>query len=387
MSDDISHRMDGILRPRAAHPGQREAFLPSPSPQNHAANLMVLGDGSLGCVWFGGTQEGMADISVHFSRLAPGASRWSETVKLVDDPARSEQNPILFPTPSGDLWLLYTSQKSGNQDTAVVRRRVSRDYGATWSEPDTMIGDAGTFVRQPVQVLSNGDWLLGTFLCRTLPGVKWVGDDDISAARLSSDQGRTWRRIDVPDSVGAVHMNIVEAGDGELLALYRSRWADYIYASRSKDGGHSWSAPQPTELPNNNSSIQATRLSDGRIALVYNHASALDATERRLSLYDEIEDDEGTTDVQPERTRHAFWGAPRAPLSLAISSDGGRTWPVRHDLETGDGYCMTNNSTDRKNRELSYPSVHQGPDGQLHVAFTYYRQGIKHVVLPVPDAV
>lgn len=385
-NNDISGLMDGILRPREGRPSQREAFLPSPSPQNHAANLMVLGDGSIGCVWFGGTQEGMADISVHFSRLAPGASRWSETVKLVDDPARSEQNPILFPTPSGDLWLLYTSQKSGNQDTAVVRRRISRDHGQSWSEPDTMIGDAGTFVRQPVQVLANGDWLIGTFLCRTVPGVKWVGDDDISAARLSADQGRTWRRIDVPDSVGAVHMNIVDAGDGELLALYRSRWADYIYASRSKDGGHSWSAPQPTELPNNNSSIQATRLSDGRIALVYNHSSALDATERRLSLYDEIEDEDGASDTQPERVRTAFWGAPRAPLSLAISADGGRTWPVRRDLETGDGYCMTNNSTDRKNRELSYPSVHQGPDGLLHVAFTYHRQGIKHVVLPVPEA-
>ncbi|MCU0820107.1 MAG: glycosyl hydrolase, partial [Beijerinckiaceae bacterium] len=60
--------MDGILRPRDGLQGQQEAFLPSPCPQNHAANLMTLGDGALACVWFGGTQEGMADISVHFSR-------------------------------------------------------------------------------------------------------------------------------------------------------------------------------------------------------------------------------------------------------------------------------------------------------------------------------
>lgn len=382
-STDISALMDGVLRPRADHPGQFEAFIPSPCPQNHAANLMTLGDGALGCVWFGGTQEGMADISVHFSKLAKGATRWSETVKLVDDPGRSEQNPILFPTPSGELWLLYTSQKSGNQDTAVVRRRVSRDHGATWSTPDTMIADAGTFVRQPVQVLANGDWLMGTFLCRTTPGVRWVGDDDISALRISSDQGRTWRRIDVPDSGGAVHMNVVEAGGGELLAVYRSRWADFIHASRSSDGGQTWSAPAPTALPNNNSSIQATRLADGRIAMVYNHSSAANATDRRLSLYDEIEDEEGgASDVQPERARTAFWGAPRAPLALVVSADGGRTWSRRIGLETGDGYCMTNNSTDRRNRELSYPSIHQGPDGRLHVAFTYHRQAIKHIVLP-----
>lgn len=375
---------DGLLRPRPGQPGQFEAVLPSPCPQNHAANLMTLGDGSLGCVWFGGTQEGMSDISIHFSRLAPGAERWNETVKLVDDPSRSEQNPILFPTPDGPLWLLYTSQKSGNQDTAIVRRRVSTDHGASWSAPDTLIGDAGTFVRQPVQVLANGDWLIGTFLCRTTPGVKWVGDNDISELRISSDKGRSWRRVEVPESLGCVHMGTVDAGNGELLALFRSRWADFIHASRSKDGGRSWSPCRPTELPNNNSSIQATRLADGRLALVYNHSSAADATDRRLSLYDEIEDEEDMAIPAveaPKPARQAYWGAPRAPLCLALSEDGGRSWPVRIELETGDGYCMTNNSLDRRNRELSYPSVHQMPDGSLHVAFTYHRQRIKHLVL------
>lgn len=384
-TSDIGALMDGALRPRAGRPGEVEAYLPSPCAQNHAANLMILGDGSLGCVWFGGTQEGMADISAHFAKLPAGATRWSETTRLIDDPGRSEQNPILFPTPSGELWLLYTSQKSGNQDTAVVRRRVSRDHGASWSPAETLIADPGTFVRQPVQVMANGDWLLGTFLCRTRPGVKWVGDEDLSELRVSSDQGRSWRRIAVPDSLGAVHMNVVEAGGGELVAFYRSRWADFIHASRSGDGGRSWSAPAPTALPNNNSSIQATRLSDGRIALVYNHSSAANASERRLSLYDEIEEEgDAPTAEQPQRARTAFWGAPRAPVSLVLSSDGGRSWSERVDLETGDGYCMTNNSADGRNRELSYPSIHQGPDGRLHVAFTYHRQAIKHIVLPTP---
>ena len=381
-ADSIAAQMDGILRPREGRPGESEAFLPSPCPQNHAANLMTLGDGALACVWFGGTQEGMADISVHVCRLEPGAKAWGETVRLVDDPGRSEQNPILFPVPGGPLWLLYTSQKSGNQDTAIVRRRISHDHGRTWSPPDTLIGDAGTFVRQPIHVTRAGDLLLGTFLCRTEPGVKWVGDDDISEVRISSDGGKNWRRITVPGSLGCVHMNIVEAGPGELLALFRSRWADFIYASRSLDNGLSWSAPVPTELPNNNSSLQVSRLSDGRLALVYNHSSAANAAERRLSLYDEIEDeDESTPTAQPSapRARTAFWGAPRAPLMLAISADGGRSWPVRSEIETGDGYCMTNNSADRRNRELSYPSVHQMPDGSLNIAFTYHRQGIKHV--------
>ena len=77
--------------------------------------------------------------------------------------------------------------------------------------------------------------------------------------------------------------------------------------------------------------------------------------------------------------RAAFWGVPRAPMTLAISEDGGRTWPYKRNLEVGDGYRMTNNSREQLNREFSYPSIKQGPDGTLHIAFTYFRQAIKYV--------
>jgi predicted neuraminidase len=78
----------------------------------------------------------------------------------------------------------------------------------------------------------------------------------------------------------------------------------------------------------------------------------------------------------PERT--AFWGAPRAPMTLAISTDQGRSWAKRN-VEVGDGHCMTNNSRDRTNRELSYPSIKQTADGTLHIAFTFHRRAIKYV--------
>ena len=374
MSETVTGRMAAGLVARD---------LPTPCVQNHAANLCVLPGGDLACVWFGGTQEGIPDISVYFSRLAKGAREWSPAEKLSDDPTRSEQNPLLFPAPDGTLWLMWTAQISGNQDTAIVRRRISRDNGASWGAIETLFEAAetsGTFIRQPVTVLADGTWLLPVFYCNAIPGRAWAGDADTSAVKVSRDRGKSWHDVAVPDSTGCVHMCVRPLADGSLLALYRSRWADNIYASRSTDAGASWSAPEKTPLPNNNSSIQFTVLANGHLALVFNNVSAAQATGRRASLYDDIG---GDTPPPPpaEGERRAFWGAPRAPMTIALSEDGGKTWPHLRDIETGDGFCMTNNSTEKRNRELSYPSVTQGPDGTLHVAYTHFRQTIRHVTL------
>ena len=371
------------------------AYLPAPTVQSHAANLLTLPDGRLGCVWFGGTQEGVPDISIWFSTLEPGSSQWSPAQQLSDDSTRSEQNPILFNAPGDSLWLLYTAQKAGNQDTAEVRRRTSTDSGRTWGPVETLFPaneTGGVFVRQLPVLLPSGRLIIPIFRCITTPGEKWVGNSDDSAVMISDDGGATWSGTVLPGSLGCVHMNIQPVADGSLLALFRSRWADSIYESRSTDDGTTWSEPVPTELPNNNSSIQFTALADGRLALVYNHSRAEADTERRLSLYDEIDDDglaaeqgqltepdpsvsAGTDDVG----RRAFWGTPRSPMTLAISEDSGRSWPIRRNLDVGDGYCLSNNSRDGLNREYSYPSIHQGPDGALHIAYTYFRQAIKYV--------
>lgn len=371
----------GRVHPAANDRQIQVAMLPSPCPQNHAANLLALPDGDLLCCWFAGTQEGIADIAIWCSRLEKGSACWSQPQKLSQDNSRSEQNPLLFLTPDRVLWLMYTAQIAGNQNTAIVRYRQSMDFGKSWGPIATLFDTPGTFIRQPVVVTPNGNWLLPVFYCTTRSGEKWVGNNDFSAVKISADQGETWRDRVVPDSTGCVHMNITLLKDGSLLALYRSRWADNIYLSRSYDNGESWSVPQPTELPNNNSSIQLTSLANGDLALVYNDISAEGARERRLSLYDEIEEQE---EIRAARLllptgKSAFWGAPRAPMTLAISKDGGNSWPWKRNLDEGDGYCMSNNSQQKLNRELSYPSIKQGVHGELHIAYTWFRQAIKYV--------
>lgn len=370
---EIEAAMDGRLHPGS--PGRVDAFLPSPMVQNHAANLHFLPDGRLACVWFGGTMEGMGDISVWMSTLGPDG--WAAARRLSDDPGRSEQNPVLFTAPDGAVWLFHTSQPGGRQDECEIVARISQDGGESFG-PARRIGDfRGVFVRQPLRLGPHGEWLLPGFRCVTPAAGRWTGDIDSAVMLVSRDQGSSWSAVEVPDSLGAVHMNPVEADVGPMPAFYRDRYAQWVKRSLSTDGGLTWTAPRPTDLPNNNSSVQAIRLADGRVAMVLNPTSAAHSDARRASLYDEIEGEAETPAVT--QGPKAVWGVPRAPLTLAVSSDNGATFPLRIDLDQGSGHALSNNSAAGINRELSYPSILQDSSGHLHIAYTYHRRAIRHV--------
>jgi len=104
-----------------------------------------------------------------------------------------------------------------------------------------------------------------------------------------------------------------------------------ICYSDSPDGGLSWTAAKLTSLPNPNSGIDAIKLKDNRLLLVYNRS-------------------------RTERT----------PLNVALSEDDGLTWKDFLTLESGPG-------------EYSYPAVIQTSDERVHITYTYLRKQIKHV--------
>ncbi|EGY16094.1 glycosyl hydrolase [Verticillium dahliae VdLs.17] len=359
--------------------------LPATTVQSHASNLLQLPDKTLLCAWFGGSQEGLPDIGIWLSRQTPGSNEWSPPQKISSDTGRSCQNPVLFRAPrTGHIWLFHTSQDAGNQDGALVMVRTSSDHGVTWSDPRYPFKDLkGVFVRQPLVVLKDGTWVLPVFLCRSAAGQRWIGNDDISAVLFSRDDGVTWEEKRVPGGIGAVHMNIVPPvrGQDQYVAFFRSRWADKVYRSTSTDG-IDWTSPEPNSLPNPNSGICAARLASGSIAIVFNDSAAVTNMARREGLYDDItpEDDKRPNQVSVNG-KSAIWGTPRKALTVGISSDQGITWTTRV-LEDGDGFCMTNNSEKKMNRELSYPSIWAEQDvshAPVHIAFTFHRQHIKYV--------
>lgn len=378
--EDIAARMNGQLATVAD--GRIEAFLPSPMVQNHAAFLEHLDDGSIACLWFGGTLEGKSDISIFASTLAAGAERWSADMRLSHDPDRSEQNPVLWRNGDGVLQLFHTAQPSGNQDECLLRARViTVEKGGLSGDAPRDIGlPLGSFIRGRFVRRNDGAWMMPVFRCISRPGQRWNGSHDTAAVAVSTDEGETWSLTEVPGSIGSVHMTIVPLDGDHMVAFYRRRQSDFVARSESLDGGHTWSAPAMTDVPNNNSSINVIRLSDGRLAMVCNPVSAATSSDRRVSLYDEIEEGDDRPDASGGC--EPIWGVPRAPLTLCVSTDGGLTWPIRRIVDDSPGTCLSNNSVDGRNKELSYPYLLEGKDGALHVAYTYFRRAIKYVRLP-----
>jgi predicted neuraminidase len=347
-------------------PERIDAFIPPMGHENHAANLIELPNGDLLCAWFAGTREAMPDIRIALARLPAGSDRWLLPQWVTDDPAHAEQNPVLFLTPAGELWLIYTAQQTRDpatlhagqpfylQDTAVIRRKRSNDFGLTWGPAEPLIAGPGVFCRHPPRVLSNGDWLLPFYYCNRYNEAGFGnGHFDHSAVRISSDAGKTWEEYDLPGSRGRVQASVNEVSPGCLIALLRSRSADRIYISHSRDFGRTWTAPARTPLPNNNSSVQCIRLHTGELALAFNPLSHND---------------------DPEKT---VWQLDRHPLTFAISEDEGETWPWMRHIDMSDGFCGERNR--HLNRGLAYPSIIQTRDGMLHVAYSYRpRACIKH---------
>ena len=339
--------------------GTVEARLPDGGyPTAHAPALLELPNGDMLCCWFAGTYEGSADIRIICSRLERDGDRWSKPVDISGDPTRSEQNPSLFYGPDDAVWAIYTAQldrqagKDNMQFTSQIRCQKSTDGGRTWGPYETLFAREGSFCRQPIQVLANGRWIFGNWLCTdSVDGLS----GDPTAFQISDDQGKTWRQVDMPNSRGRVHANVVEMDDGHLLAFMRSREADFIYRSESFDWGDTWSEPKPTPLPNNNSSISALRLQSGRVAIAYNPTCTPDPTPGK-----------------------AAWPGLRCPVAVALSEDGGLTFPIVRWMERGEGYMGEENRTN--NKQYEYPYLMQSRDGMLHLAYAAFtRLGVKYV--------
>jgi predicted neuraminidase len=356
----IDRLADGRIRSAPAE-GLQVAYLPIIFPSSHAANLLELKNGDLLCAWYSGKWEGESGVAIVVARLVKGADRWTKPEVAAQQTGMALENPVLFEPQAGRLWLVYTSQAAdAGQSNAEIFYRTSADNGKSWSEAKVLLARPGSFDRHPI-VASINEWLFPIYYTPRSQA------DHYSSVEISTDEGQTWKECVIPDSKGLVQPDLVEVSPRRFILFFRSRFADWVYISRSEDGC-SWTKPQPTQIPNNNSSIQAARLRNGHLVIAFNNMQAT------------------TTRGKPTDTA-------RYPLSVALSIDGGQTWPWVRDVDIGQDVPQEKvparmagvDVSDEQETffqhlfDYSYPSVIETQDGVIHLAYTFRRRTIKCV--------
>ena len=323
-------------------------------PSMHASSVCELASGDLLVCSYAGKREGSPDSVVIGSRFDRTKKEWSLPEVWVNVAGRAPANPRVFIGPDQTVWLLvginYGRWCSG--DTYLFSKR-SYDGGKTWTDLDLLIEAKGLLGRN--KPLNNSEvWLIP---------VEW--EKTWSAAFLrSTDAGRTWQITGDLGREARAHLiqpTVISLNGQSLLAYMRSQ-EGYIYQSRSFDLGNTWTVPEPTTIPNNNSGIDMVRMRSGLLALAYNPVGIPSSSPRLDNHW-------------PARMPVGFnrWGK-RTPLVVAFSRDDGKTWSRSIILEEGPG-------------EFSYPAIIQGRDGALHVTYTYNRIGIKHTEIEEREAV
>lgn len=304
-------------------------------PECHSASIVETKKGDLIATFFGGTKERNPDVCIWTCTKKKGSNEWSKP-QMVSDGVFSDTlrkacwNPVLYQVPGGELRDYF---KIG-VDVAhwVGYLCKSKDGGKTWSKrellPDSIYGP---IKNKPI--LHNGRLISPT-------------SDERGWWRIyfeySDDMGKTWKRsafVEHDSLVRAIQPTIIVLPDGRLEALCRTR-NRFVGRTFSSDNGATWSKLELTDVPNNNSGIDAVSLKEGGYVMVCNDYP-----------------------IEPDKQKGA-----RTPVSLLRSEDGIK-WHHWITLE------------DSPISQYSYPSIIQTSDGLLHVVYTWRRLRIKHVVI------
>ncbi|MDE1193584.1 MAG: exo-alpha-sialidase [Arachidicoccus sp.] len=306
----------------------------APFPQCHSATIAETPKG-LVVAFFGGTKERNPDVEIKVCRLING--KWTAPVSVADgiqnDTLRYPTwNPVLYQIPHGDLLLFYKiGPKPAVWKGWMIR---SHDNGINWSAPEALPdGFLGPVKNKPI-ALADGSLLFPS-------GVE-SGKTAIHF-ELYNIRQNTWKMMQLPPNdsnyKSPIQPTIILHGKDTLQALCRSK-EERILQTWSYDNGKTWTSLSKTNLPNNNSGIDAVTLKDGRYLLAYNHAI-------------------------PDSTWKNGKGS-RTPLNLAVSKDG-KNWYAALILE------------DSPVSQYSYPSIIQTNDGKIQLVYTWRRARIKYV--------
>lgn len=270
--------------------------------------------------------------------------------------ARSIEGLNFWTEPGGRLRMFFNQgmhQYDGRMGiwTAVCDNPDAAD--PVWSKPER-ISD-GWILNKPT-VLSNGDWVLSTFLLqepqRPVHPLFRHTFDDLKRYHgitllVSRDQGKTWEQLSGKNEADIIspypdwqEPMLVERKDGALWLWFRTLTG--VMYSLSTDQGKTWSNPEFVEgVKQPNARFFISRLASGNLLLV--------KMGKKIDGYAE------------NAPNH------RGELTAWISDDEGKSWKG--------GLMLDERSV------VTHPDGVQGPDGMIYISYDWNRAPDGNVLL------
>lgn len=387
-----------------------ELILPFQAEHVHGSTVVELPNGDLLASWFQGSGERWADdVQIMGARKEAGSDEWSEPFLMADVAGFPDINPVLFIDGKDRLWLTWYTVIANQWETSVLKARYSNDYMRMQDAPNwewqedihVKPGDKAEWGIQPGdsfvesvkrQVKAYRDYLgesgaeqsviedwneRGEELIHKAGGQDFVkggrlvdqgyeGADlgypyfrrmgwqtrskphitdsgrlilplysdgfSFSMMAYTDNWGETWEFSEPIVGFKNLQPTIAETESGELVAYMRDSGPEpkRLMVTRSTDNGKTWSTPKDTKFPNPSSAADIVTLENGHWVMLYN-----DSVDERHSL------------------------------AVALSEDGGKTWPWVRKLE----YNKHNPSS----VYAAYPAVIVGEDGNLHASYSFRR--------------
>ena len=251
------------------------------------------------------------------------------TVKNVKESDQTVNNPVAIADRDGTVSFVYCVEY------ARCFSMRSTDDGATWSEPVEITAAFDAFRPEyPWKVIATGPAHGIQLRSGRMVVPVWMSTGtggnahrpSVTATIYSDDHGRTWQRgaIAVPDTAEFIFPNetiAAELADGRVLLNVRTESkTNRRLLTTSPDGAKDWSKPEfHEELLEPICMASMVRLSTSppsdRNRLLFSNPNTLDAVPGKTA--------------KPGATRV------RKNVSVKLSYDEGKTWPVVKPLETG----------------------------------------------------
>ena len=257
---------------------------------------------------------------------------WTTPTKILDVPGKVDADPSILWN-GHEVFVYSTTVPIGAKLIASSQMfYVSSTDGKAWSQPEEIVLPFRYSVgkRHMVVALVDGTYAMpiswDLWAQRGRPA-RTEGEMDLASGVLKSSDGIHWQpfgylhtndRKVTPFSTGGVcEPALAELRNGELFMLLRTG-TNFLYESRSRDNGVTWTEPKPSMLTGHNTPAALWRLESNpdEIVVIWDNSP--------LNRY---------------------------PLEVAISGDGGHTWSPARKIATSDG------------PQVSYPNITQASDG------------------------